>query len=53
MANLISLHRGRLLPLLVAGEERKEYPEETNIVPMVWLSSKGAYDLIMLAMGSV
>jgi len=33
MANLVSPHRGRLLPLLVAGEERQEGLEETKIVP--------------------
>jgi len=40
MANLVSTHGGRLIPLLVAGEERKEGLEETKIVPRVRLSSK-------------
>jgi sulfate adenylyltransferase len=52
MANLVSPHGGRLLPLLVAGEERKEGLEETKIVPRVRLSLKETYDLIMLAMGA-
>ena len=52
MANLVSPHGGRLLPLLVAREERKEGLEETKIVSRVRLSSKEAYDFIMLAMGA-
>jgi len=52
MANLVPPHGGRLLPLFVAGEERKESLEEAKIVPRVRLSSKEASDLIMLAMGA-
>ena len=52
MANLVPPHGGRLLPLLVAGEERKEILEEAKIIPRVRLSSKEASDLIMLAMGA-
>jgi len=52
MANLVSPHGGRLLPLFVAGEERKESLEEAKLVPRVRLSSKEASDLIMLAMGA-
>ena len=52
MANLVSPHGGRLLPLFVAGEERKESLEEAKIIPRVRLSSKEASDLIMLAMGA-
>ena len=51
MANLVPPHGGRLLPLFVAGEERKESLEEAKIIPRVRLSSKEASDLIMLAMG--
>jgi len=52
MANLVSPHGGKLLPLFVAGEKRKESLEEARIVPRVRLSSKEASDLIMLAMGA-
>ena len=52
MANLVSPHGGRLLPLLVVGEERQEGLGEAKIVPRVRLSSKEASDLIMLAMGA-
>ena len=50
--NLVPPHGGRLLPLLVVGEERQEGLEEAKIVPRVRLSSKEASDLIMLAMGA-
>jgi len=50
--NLVPPHGGRLLPLLVVGEERQEGLEEAKLVPRVRLSSKEASDLIMLAMGA-
>ena len=49
--NLVPPHGGRLLPLLVVGEERQEGLKEARIIPRVRLSSKEASDLIMLAMG--
>ena len=52
MANLVSPHGGRLLPLLVVEEERQEGLKEAKIIPRVRLSSKEASDLIMLAMGA-
>ena len=52
MANLVPPHGGKLLPLLVVGEERQEGLKEAKIIPRVRLSSKEASDLIMLAMGA-
>ncbi len=52
MSNLVPPHGGRLLPLLVVGEELKEHTGEAKILLKVWLNSKEESDLIMLAMGA-
>ena len=52
MSNLVPPHGGKLLPLLVVGEELKEHTKEAKILPKVWLNSKEESDLIMLAMGA-
>jgi len=53
MANLVTPHGGRLLPLLVAGEERKECLEETKTVPRVRLSLKEVNNLSYAGDGGV
>lgn len=52
MTNLVPPHGGRLLPLLVVEEERRQGLEEAKILPRIRLNSKEASDLIMLAMGA-
>jgi len=52
LGNLVHPHGGRLLPLLVVGEEFQKGVEKAKIFPRVKLNSKEASDLIMLAMGA-
>lgn len=52
MVGLVPPHGGRLLSLLVVGEERKEGFVEAETLPKVRLRSKDVSDLTMLAMGA-
>ncbi len=52
MADLVMPHGGKLLPLLVSGEERNECLSEAGTLPRVRLNSRELSDLIMLAMGA-
>jgi len=52
MSSLVSPHGGRLLPLLVSGDERDKALNEARTLPQVRLSSREVSDLIMLAMGA-
>jgi len=52
MPNLIPPHGGRLLPLLVSGDEREGALNEARALPKIRLSSREVSDLIMLAMGA-
>ncbi len=52
MVGLVPPHGGRLLSLLVVGEERKEGLVEAETLSKVRLRSKDVSDLTMLAMGA-
>jgi len=52
MFNLVPPHGGRLLPLLVSGDEREEALSEARTLPPIRLNSREVSDLIMLAMGA-
>ncbi len=52
MSSLVSPHGDRLLPLLVAADEREEMLAEAESLPAVKLNSREVSDLIMLAMGA-
>ena len=52
MSNLVPPHGGKLLPLLVRGDERDEALSEARTLPQVRLGSRELSDLIMLAMGA-
>jgi sulfate adenylyltransferase len=52
MSSLVPPHGGRLLPLLVGGDEREESLSQARGLPQVRLGSKEVSDLIMLAMGA-
>ena len=52
MANLIPPYGGRLLSLLVNGDEQDEALNEARTLPQVRLGSREVSDLIMLAMGA-
>ena len=52
MSNLVLPHGGRLLPLLVSGDEREGALNEARALPKIRLSSREVSDLIMLAMGA-
>ena len=50
--HLVPPHGGKLLPLLVTGEERDEAFSEARALPHVRLNSREVSDLIMLATGA-
>lgn len=52
MSSLVTPHGGRLLPLLVSGDERQEALSEAKSLPRITLNSRELSDLIMLAMGA-
>jgi len=52
MSDLVAPHGGKLLPLLVSGDERNEWLSEAGALPRVRLNSRELSDLIMLAMGA-
>ena len=52
MSGLVPPHGGRLLPLLVSGDEREEALGEAKTLHGVSLSSREVSDLIMLAIGA-
>jgi len=52
MSKLVPPHGGRLIFLLVEGEERVEEKERAKAMPHVRLSSRETSDLIMLAIGA-
>lgn len=51
-ANLVQPHGGKLLPLLIDGDERDEALKRARRLPQVRLNSRESTDLIMLAMGA-
>ena len=48
----ISPHGGKLIPLLLQGEELKKEIDKANKLPQITISSREASDLIMLGMGA-
>ena len=52
MDKLIPPHGGRLLPLLLEGENHKKELEKARHLPKIKLNSREVSDLIMLGMGS-
>ncbi len=53
ITNLVQPHGGKLLPLLVEGEERDEALGRASSLPPVRLNSREVSDLIMLGMGAL
>ena len=51
--NLVQPHGGKLLPLLIEGEERNEALSRASTLPQVRLNTKEVSDLIMLGMGAL
>ena len=52
VVDLVPPHGGKLLPRLLAGDERDPALSEARTLPQVRISSREASDLIMLAMGA-
>ena len=50
--NLVPPHGGKLLPLLVNGDERDTAVTEAEKLPQIRLSSRETSDVIMMAMGA-
>ncbi len=53
ITNLVQPHGGKLLPLLVEGEERDEALGRAGSLPQVMLNTREVSDLIMLGMGAL
>lgn len=53
ITNLVQPHGGKLLPLLIDGEERDEALSIANTLRQVSLNSREVSDLIMLGMGAL
>lgn len=53
ITDLVQPHGGKLLPLLVDGEEREEALGRASSLPQVRLNSREVSDLIMLGMGAL
>lgn len=51
-SQLVPPHGGKLRPLLLEGEERKQNLGKANILPKIRLSSRETSDLIMMAIGA-
>ena len=51
-SKLVPPHGGKLIPLMIAGEELKHGLEKSKILPIVRMNSRETSDLIMLAMGA-
>jgi len=52
LASLVPPHGGKLLPLLISGDERNETLNEAETLTRIRLNSREMSDLIMLAMGA-
>jgi len=50
--NLVQPHGGKLIPLIIAGDERDEALKTTRRLPQVRLNARELSDLIMLATGA-
>ncbi len=51
-SQLVPAHGGKLMPLLLAGEERQQNLEKSTMLPKIRLSSRETSDLIMMANGA-
>jgi len=51
-SQLVPAHGGKLMPLLLAGEERQQNLKKATMLPKIRLSSRETSDLIMMASGA-
>lgn len=52
MSKLVAPHGGKLIPLLLEGEELKEEKEKAKNLKKIMMTSRETSDLIMMAMGA-